>query len=367
MREPHVDASKSLPEQASRAGLRPDIHFHGYDDAVLADLGILDIQEGVPPIVELQNVFAIPPFCVLFDEQGQRIDITSRSYRPPEMYRARQYQMLMAKLHKKEPARADLPADVEVIGEPVFFAGMFISHFGHFLTDGLSRFWCDDRREIYDRFYYQGLHQDTPEAHGFTQLILQSGGVALSRRLHVGRPAMFRSLIVPMPSIQSDRRIYSCHPAFHRAAARAIIGDGDAGDEPVYLSRSALSQDHRGANNEAELEATFSRHGVRIVHPEMLGVADQIRLFNGRRKIISCSGSALHTILFNMRRGAGSMLVNLTLPFIDMRYPLVDAIMLHESHYLNACTLLPGEMKARGRFLIDIDRVMEFLFERKII
>ena len=61
------------------------------------------------------------------------------------------------------------------------------------------------------------------------------------------------------------------------------------------------------------------------------------------------------------------LLVNLTLPFIDHRFLLVDGITQHESHYLNACGLLPEQSKSRGRFVVDIDFVMDFLVQSKII
>ena len=352
-------------DQACSERLRPGIFFHGYEGSALRDLDILDVRGDLPPVVELKNVLCVPPYCVLFDETGNRITITGRSYRPPELYSARQYEVLMAKLTRKEPLRIDVPADPEIIDHPVFFAGMFISHFGHFLTDGLSRLWCPQLLKSHDQFYFQGLNQDIAENHGFSRTIMLHGSLDLSRRRHVKGPVKFRRLTVPMPSIQNDRRIYTTHSGFHIAAARALIGAGDGSTESVYLSRSALAPEHRGADNEAQLETALAGHGVRIVHPQSLAIVDQIRLFNGRRKIVSCSGSALHAMLFSICRGEGATLVNLTLPFVDLRYPLIDAILSQESHYLNACTLLPGETKSRGRFMIDIDRAVEFLFERK--
>lgn len=347
--------------------IRSGVFLHGYDAAEIARLGAIDIRRDEPGIVELRNVICIPGYGILYDEAGIKIDLTSRTYRPPGCYDARFMARYRASVAAKEPDHIDPPSELETVDETVFFAGMFVSHYGHFLTDSLSRLWPADSLREGRRFYYQGLGGEVAEDHSFARTILEAGGLDLSKRIHVSRPTMFRRMIVPCPSMQHDKRVHFEHARFPLSAARILADGGNRETAPVYLSRSGLSQQQRGASNEAELETALERRGVSILHPQRLTVRDQVALFNGRRTIIGCSGSALHTALIALDGRSSTTLVNLTLPFIDHRFLLVDGITQHKSDYLNACSLLPEQSKSRGRFVADVGLVMDFLAQSKVI
>lgn len=67
--------------------------------------------------------------------------------------------------------------------------------------------------------------------------------------------------------------------------------------ERIYLSRRGTPR--RALTNEAEVEDLFARRGFTIVHPESLGIADQVRLFTHARIVAGPGGSALHNIVFS--------------------------------------------------------------------
>jgi capsular polysaccharide biosynthesis protein len=64
----------------------------------------------------------------------------------------------------------------------------------------------------------------------------------------------------------------------------------------LYLSRRDAT--HARILNEPELEATLDRHGFEILQPEMMSVAEQIRLFAEAAAIVSPTSAGQANLLF---------------------------------------------------------------------
>ena len=79
-----------------------------------------------------------------------------------------------------------------------------------------------------------------------------------------------------------------------RAASRLPLGA--APGARVFLARKSFR--HRRLVNDSEIFAEARRHGFQVVYPEDLSFAEQVRLIQGAREIVSLEGSATFLIQF---------------------------------------------------------------------
>ena len=65
----------------------------------------------------------------------------------------------------------------------------------------------------------------------------------------------------------------------------------------VYLFRRRMRK--RSLRNETECENVFRDFGFEIIHPELLGIEEQISIFKSAKLVAGPIGSALHNIVFS--------------------------------------------------------------------
>lgn len=186
------------------------------------------------------------------------------------------------------------------------YGGILINHFGHFLLEALSRAWAINDYPDLDVYFHLGPRE---KHHSFTDLKswqqeLLSAVLIRPERLHfITEETCFDELMVPEPGFVIQNYFTRKH-----ALALAEIGQRlKAGAElkliakKIWLSRSLLTKG--GVIGEKELEAALEKEGFLIIHPELLSLGEQIRLFEGKNIIAGFTGSAFHTILFAENEG----------------------------------------------------------------
>jgi hypothetical protein len=187
-----------------------------------------------------------------------------------------------------------------------YFAGAAWDHFGHFLTEGLSRWWLlarlpqSVRAEL--RFV---LYNDRP-LEPWQLDFLEALGVHPKRIVHLAEPQRFERLIVPSAA-------YNLHCAASPAQADVwerigSVFDRGAGPERVYLSRLRYTH-HRALVNEQEVERLFHARGFTVLHPQELSVADQVAAVRHARLIAGSAGSAMYLSAF-ARPGARRLIIS---------------------------------------------------------
>lgn len=63
---------------------------------------------------------------------------------------------------------------------------------------------------------------------------------------------------------------------------------------PVYVSRTMLSSPLGNVMGERAIESAFDKAGFQIIHPELLSVTEQARVYAGASQLVFSEGSALH-------------------------------------------------------------------------
>lgn len=189
------------------------------------------------------------------------------------------------------------------IAEDVIYLGPLFNHFGRVLLETLARAWfLNDPRSASQRVVVSVANSAQDELAPWLPPLLEAFAIPPHRLYPTSQVTQFRQITVPEPLFEQS---YSAHrrmvEPFHRVAEN--LGAGFVvSDQPLYLSRNALSSRQRPIIGEAEIERIFSANGARIVYPETLPLAEQVRLFNTHRDVFSPVGSAAHSVLFATNR-----------------------------------------------------------------
>ncbi|NDC63185.1 MAG: glycosyltransferase family 61 protein [Planctomycetia bacterium] len=119
------------------------------------------------------------------------------------------------------------------------------------------------------------------------------------------RPVRICRAFVPGPSMHNRHGLSLRHFEHVRLVLSRLYGVGaaieslalpDAG-EKLYLTRSLLPEGKRRVRAEEELERELTAAGWRIVAPERLPLAEQLRHLAAARTIAGSLGSALHLVM----------------------------------------------------------------------
>jgi hypothetical protein len=187
-----------------------------------------------------------------------------------------------------------------------YFAGAAWSHFGHFILEGLSRFWLLARlpKSIRDELRFV-FYNDCPLPDWQLEF-LEALGVAAERIVYLAEPQRFERMIVPSLAYNLHRWAASAQSDTWERIGCAF----DRGDGPtyVYLSRSRHTP-NRTLRDEDEIERGFQARGFTVLHPQELSIADQVAAVRHARLIAGSAGSAMYLSAF-ARRGARKLIIS---------------------------------------------------------
>lgn len=320
--------SKTIPLRVTVPGTSQtrqlnNITYITRDDRPYTDERTLDVYSGLPQrVVEANDVFMVNGAACLYDRSGERIADSCIRRRSDLSHYVRAGE-----------AWVKPPSEYMVVDKPIVFLTWLQNHWGHFLSEGVSRLWA--MGEYPELAQYIGLFTAADGIHKNISDLLKLTGhnfyIAEGKR-HV--PILFRKAFIPDPSFANQAFAFTGHRHIvsQALANLAQFPQSPGSNQPVYLSRSQLNA-CRVIENELDLERQLVAIGVRIVHPESLSLFQQIRLFSEHRHIVGCWGSAFFSTMFAKDQHA---LTTYTLceerPHANSL--LLDAILGHESNYL---------------------------------
>jgi len=243
------------------------------------------------------------------------------------------------------------------------YGGILINHFGHFLLEGLSRAWAINAYPDVDVYFHLGpreKHTAFTDLKSWQQQLL-SAVLTNPKRLHfISENTCFDELIVPEPGFVIQNYFTRTH-----AEALAEIGQRlKAGTElkliekKIWLSRSLLTKG--GVAGEKELETALEQEGFLIIHPELLPLGEQIRLFEGKNIIAGFTGSAFHTLLFAQSEG-GELLHFSRTKSLNSNFGLCADQKNVQSSYYNFFR------KEHGNPSQDFEKIWRVLYERGLV
>lgn len=238
------------------------------------------------------------------------------------------------------------------LNEKVIFLGWYdVAHYGHWLTEGLARYWyllLDGNNRDFKipatwtarrglRIFRDRVLQ--PEKTHYP-VAFSAFDLRADRFRPVLKPRRFSEIHVPRCSMINRCEIHEPHLDVTRKISRYVSGKDyfPSDSRPVYLSRSRLVNSGRRFLNEGPIEKYCKDNGCLVVYPEQLSLAVQIAIFNTHDVFIGFAGSSFHSILFR-QSSARATCVYLSR---GCRYPnldIIDSLMGNESVYIDCCDL----------------------------
>jgi hypothetical protein len=192
----------------------------------------------------------------------------------------------------------------------VLYLGLLHPHYGHFITESLSRAWAlallDP--ELHKYSFYFDVHNNKVDYNrdlGWAYYILSCLHVPKDRIILGTHQCSIRRLVVPSQSLTLHR---SCSPLAHASIWNKICISNDkafvdrlAGSsysQGIFISRSLLARNKRAMICEPLLEDLAQSKGLKVIHPQQLSIQQQIKVYSSASTIIGQAGSGLHNILF---------------------------------------------------------------------
>ncbi|MFT4010307.1 MAG: glycosyltransferase 61 family protein [Nocardioidaceae bacterium] len=183
-------------------------------------------------------------------------------------------------------------------GEFFHLDSEFRGHFGHMITEQLSRLWAYQRAKQEAPGLKALLFTNRrPELLDYERRFYQAAGVPADDLVLVGGPARVDRLYAASPMF--------VQPAFAHPDISAVWSSLAEGILPLATDRTlpkrffcARRNDKRACTNAGEVEAFFAERGFAIVYPEDYSLGDQARLFRGAELIAGWAGSALFNLIY---------------------------------------------------------------------
>ncbi|MDC8833020.1 glycosyltransferase family 61 protein [Alteromonas gilva] len=189
------------------------------------------------------------------------------------------------------------------------YLGWIITHYGHFITESISRMWWLAANEEHVKDITILAHANFNSPLSFPSHVKEAFaalGISLSQIKLVKEDAIYESLIVPSQSMILDDTISERQVSIWNKI-RDNIHPAKNASEPkrkVYLSRKFQDQkdDSRQFNDQA-VEDTFRQKGFEIVYPEQLTFQEQIKIYAETKVLAGPVGSAMHNAAFMPNNG----------------------------------------------------------------
>jgi capsular polysaccharide biosynthesis protein len=210
---------------------------------------------------------------------GGRVLADSLLYRGPSRLTATAVQEVV---HPAEPRPPEQSLEIEAI-----YAGFPFDHYGHFLTEGVSRLWLARQRPDLPIIWCE------PGPYNRWQReVIDILGI-VNPPLFITRPTGVRRLLIPEPGCRLR--------AFCTAEQIAFLGRFPAPparpDRRIWLSRTRLAEPLGRVVNEPAIEAALAADGWNILHPQQHSVHDQLRALGEAGRVAGSEGSAFHSLL----------------------------------------------------------------------
>ncbi len=188
--------------------------------------------------------------------------------------------------------------NVQYIDKDVYYIGMFIKHWGHFLLESTTRLWylihLNDEEKKKMTFVYFGTKLKKNYLEFFNLL-----GIHSDQLLYIDSPTKFKSVLVP--DVASELTCFytkEFNEVFDYIAAQVPADKY----KKIYFTRTQFCRTGDVSQNECrgeeEIEKIFRKNGYKIFAPEQLTLKKQIALIKGCQEFASLNSSNSHNLIF---------------------------------------------------------------------
>ena len=188
----------------------------------------------------------------------------------------------------------------KIIKGKFFFGGLIVLHYGHFITETLSKLYKWDA-DKYDGvvFFSADKVSSFDDLPAWAKEILAVFNINLSNSHVVKEYEEYESLSIVESGFELNGYFFEEHRDYLQ---RMIYDYYDLSDSPVsedsklYISRSYFSKGV--VAGESFLEEILNKQGYDVFYPERNSFEDQIKKIHSSVQLCGVAGSGLHTLMF---------------------------------------------------------------------
>jgi capsular polysaccharide biosynthesis protein len=313
--------------------------------------------EETPKITAIDGAIFMPGHECLYDAAGHRIR-ESCLLRGPTLN----------EVARRTVERIEVPGFLEIQQAGMIFGGWLPTHWGHFLTEGIARLWFVRHHEDLAGLplLFTSAINDIAQIRDF----FNAARIPAAAITHFTKPTLIERIHMPSATFRNRGTAHPVHLDLPHAVARRLRTEAhprwSAFTQPVYLSRTRL-QGEREFRGEDVLEQHLASHGFRIVYPEQLSFADQVRLVNEHSIFAGCWGSAFHTLAFRVEPTAVETHV-ICETVVNRNFLMLDDLIGIQAHYVRAAELAPNQVKApTSARVLNIEAVLAHFSQRGLL
>lgn len=175
------------------------------------------------------------------------------------------------------------------------YLGNLYSHYGHFITEGLSRFHEFERLNEFDHILFSPYVFDYPNTqvqsyhrYFFDELRIDQSKIRiLYDTVRLEQVTVFKQLWTLNETV--DPKISSLYEHLRSREPKFIYSG-----KRFFCSRKNPDR----ISNQSQLEDLFKSNGFDVIFPEDISLDEQMAIYKGANLILSSSGSTMHNVLF---------------------------------------------------------------------
>jgi len=175
----------------------------------------------------------------------------------------------------------------------------FRGHFGHAMTEQLSRMWAwPEVKERYpDAKALVHTRAPYPTLFDWERHLWEAAGVAPDDLVLIDGPVRPDKLVVATPAFSQPDYVHPAVRDVYRRTGEALAAAAPDREYPerIFCSRRILK---RACHNAAEVESFFAERGFEVLFPEDYPIAEQAQLFRSAREVAGFGGSAMFNLAF---------------------------------------------------------------------
>jgi capsular polysaccharide biosynthesis protein len=202
----------------------------------------------------------------------------------------------------RQPVPWDNAAELD--GSYFHFDYVNSGHYGHLMTEGLSKLWGWPLAKAADpdlKLVFRIPRRHRPQRRDYPDFsLLRAFGVPEEDVVAVRGPVRVRSLVAATP-MWHNHLPFHAHPDVARIWERLRAGFGRSpsdGVPRIFVTRRVGA---RACRNVEEVEAVFTAAGFRIVNPPGLSTAEQCEVFSAARVVAGFGGTGMFNLAYAHR------------------------------------------------------------------
>ncbi len=176
-------------------------------------------------------------------------------------------------------------------------------HFGHIMTETVPKLWgWDAAKAAYPDLKVLYRLPDADYEPTLERILFRAYGIA-EADVHWGTSNVEVKTFASPSVLWQNAAWYHFHPRVLEVWQRlreALVVKDDSRPKNVFISRKHVPG-NRACRNVEEVEASFSRRGFVIIHPETLPFEEQVNVFANAENIGGFAGSGMFNMLFTDR------------------------------------------------------------------